>query len=196
MFVRTKLESDRLMKSLGVNYSPFEVCYSIQDVEKYLYDIAEPIGIREKRAGGGQLICNLSRQEAHQIILDGRVLFPLGIYHDVRETDSHLIYQGEIQLLEDYTLNARYCSVPGIKNREACKFNEGRINVLSCACDFSSPLHVHAGWYKGWSYRPLQEVIDYLVHFQLVGPVVEFSFYDVKLGCKNENIIIWEIRSY
>ncbi|MDO8641493.1 MAG: hypothetical protein Q7R33_08165, partial [Nitrosarchaeum sp.] len=60
MLIANKLESDKLIKDLKLNYSPFEVVYSFQEATKFIDIIEEPIGIREKRQGGGQLIVNLT----------------------------------------------------------------------------------------------------------------------------------------
>lgn len=195
MFVSNKLKSDELIRYLGVNYSPFEIVYDYKQAEKYITTIPEPIGIREKRRGGGQFIFGLSRLNALKILKDNIVPFPVGIYHDMHEAEKYLIYQGEIQLFDDYTISAVYCSIAGIKNREACRHKD-KILVSNITWDCSAPLYEHNGWFKGWRYKPLQEIIDYLVHYEIIGPVVEFSYYSKKVGWKNEQIVIWEIRNY
>ncbi|MDO8640732.1 MAG: hypothetical protein Q7R33_04245 [Nitrosarchaeum sp.] len=189
MFVSNKLDSDKLIKELKLNYSPFEVVYSFQEATKFINAIDEPIGIREKRQGGGQLIVNLTWPEALDILKSGKIAYPLSVYHDMRETETHLIYQGEVWLFPDGSLKATYNHTPEIKNREACSSHPARIHVN---IDMSDPLN--RKW--GWDYYPLRAIIDYCCEYGLIGPVVEFSYYSIPVGWKHEKIVIWEVRNY
>lgn len=77
----------------------------------------------------------------------------------------------------------------GIKCREAVIRKE--------AISFGVP-HQHPNILDqvSWDYRPVREVVDYLCEHSLIGPVIEYSYYSKKVGWKNEQIVIWEIRNY
>lgn len=45
-------------------------------------------------------------------------------------------------------------------------------------------------------YEYASKPIDYILRHGLIGMIVELSYYNVPVGIKNENIIIWECRNY
>lgn len=197
--IKTKLDSDECIRSSGVNYSPFFIAFDYRDAIEAVEKLKEPIGIREKRGGGGSFIFDLTKEQAISLILrqvdevrkktKPTFQYPCGVYYDMRETEDHLLYQGEIQLHSDGTMCGVYCTVPGIKNREACRHKEA----------------VHFGTYaptpnpfldKSWDYKPIRYAVDYICKYNIIGPVVEYSVYDIPTGWKKEPIVIWEIRNF
>jgi hypothetical protein len=190
-FPRNKMESDEMIRSIGVNYTPFEIVNSYEEAERVIDSIPAPIGIREKRAGGGKFLFGLDRSDVLRSISTKEVSLPVGIYQDMSDVESKMIYQGEIWLFEDGSLKATYNCTPGIKNREACSSHPGKVCVN---IDMSNPYNDQDRF--GWDYYPLRDIIDYCLTYRLIGCVVEFSYYSVPVGWKKENINIWEIRNY
>jgi len=190
LVVRNKIESDRIIRDLGVNYSPFCLVYNQKEAEKAIAKIKELIGIREKRAGGGHLITGLTVPQAFSFVNSkNMVAYPCSIYHDMRETEDHLRYQGEIQLHPDGTMCGIYNTTPGIKNREACIRSE----AVRFGTYYQSPAILDE---VSWDWRPVRDIVDYCCDYDLIGPVIEYSLYDVPVGWKNEFVVIWEIRNY
>ena len=190
---RSKSESDRLIRSSGVNYSPFVVVNSYEEAVAKIDSIPEPLGLREKKsAGGGLFLFGLTKSEFLKILRTKKgVSYPVGIYFDTAEAEQRLIYQGEFQLFPDGGLLATYSSVKGIKNREACADPKNFTTV-----DLRMDAIKHRTPEFGWDYQPLQFAIKYLCKHNLIGPVVELSHYGIGVGWKNEPIVIWEIRNY
>jgi hypothetical protein len=188
-FPRNKLESDELIRNIGVNYTPFEVVGSYEEAKKIIDSIPLPLGLREKRAGGGKLLFGLNREDVLDYIKNKEISLPVGIYQDMLEAEKNLIYQGEVWLFEDGSLKATYNHTKGIKNREACSSHPNKICVSICTCNFNL-------YRFGWDYYPLRAIIDYCLDYGLIGCVVEFSYYSIPVGWKKEKINIWEIRNY
>lgn len=190
MFIKNKLESDRLIISLGVNYSPFCLVFNQKEAEEAIPKITEPIGIREKRAGGGRLITDMTVQSALDFVRSkDMVPYPCSVYHDMQQVDCCMRYQGEIQLHQDGNMCGLYNTTPGIRNREACIRPEavrfGTYYQSSNVLDEVS-----------WDWRPVREIVDYCCEYGLIGPVIEYSVFDRPVGWKHEPIVIWEIRNY
>jgi hypothetical protein len=189
-FSRNKVESDELIRGIGVNYTPFEVIYSYEEAKKVINSIPLPLGLREKRAGGGgKFLFGLSRRDVLSCIKNKEISMPVGIYQDMSEVEKNLIYQGEVWLFDDGSLKATYNYTKGIKNREACSSHPGRI----CVNIGIDNKHLYR---FGWDYYPLRTIIDYCLDYGLIGCVVEFSYYSIPVGWKKEKINIWEIRNY
>jgi hypothetical protein len=189
-YIKSKEESDLLIHKIGVNYTPFEIAYSLNHAYEILHNFDyNLLGIREKKIGnhpgGGKFLCGLSRLEVFEYLNSNKIEYPIGIYQDMKFHEQLLIYHGEICLFPDGSLHARYCDIPNIKMRDAMKHPKA-INVNIDNTSYQ--------W--GWDYKPLREIIDYLCEYHIIGSVVEFSQYSIKAGCKNENIVIWEIRNY
>lgn len=190
MIVRDKLQSDNLIVSMGLNYVPFINVFSKEEAEYAISKIPEPIGFRAKKSWGGGLVGNMDREEAIAFLQSSQMLpYPCSVYQDIHAIDEHLIYQGEIQLHPDGTMCGVYCTVPGIKNRYACLHPE----AVRFGTYFQSPQTLEE---VSWDWRPVREIVDYCCQHSLIGPVIEYSYFSVPLGVKNESIVIWEIRSY
>jgi len=186
MHVKNKLDSDFWILTKRVNYSPFHLVYSTEQAIEKILILPEKIGIREKRAGGGKVIRQMTRDQAIDFVKsEEMVQFPCAVYHDLATNDGSLIYQGEIILSEDYEL-ARINRTPGITNREAMSRSDC-INFNSKSWDSRKNL---------WSNKELRPIVDYCCKYTLIGCVVEFGFYKVPVGVNREKILIWELRNY
>jgi|GEM_PF-2888893 len=195
MLITTKLDSDAKIKSLRLNYSPFKVVYAKEEALTFVEKINEPIGIREKRTGGGQLIRRMTKQQAIDFInSDKMVEYPCAVYQDVSETDTKLIYQGEIFI--DGTnghIAGRLSYVKSISVRAAML----RDDCFDIAYGTYHNMLYH--WDRrrcSMGLRRCKAIVDYCCKYNLIDCIVEFSYYSVPVGVNNENILIWELRNY
>jgi len=190
MKIRNKLESDKIIIESGINYIPFINVFNVDEAIKAAHNIPEPIGFRAKKSFGGNVIGNMTRKQALSYIRTQKDFsFPYSVYQDNRAIGDFLIYQGEIQLHKDGTMCGIYCNVPGIINRYAVLHSE----AIHFGMYYNSPYPQKE---VNWGWRPVRLIVDYLCKYNIIGPVVEFSYFTTPLGIKNEPIVIWEIRNY
>jgi hypothetical protein len=198
MFIKDKTHSFEMMEALGVNRVISRICNNTSELLDFVNDLAfnhKPFfGIRQldKRGGGGICKVNMkvkdyeTKNESDSIILAEQFeeeyskYFPLLLTESITHLTSEIIYQGEIQLLP-------------------CGRLWGRISYEKTWMRpaMNSPSVQHLSHERlTWDYFPIRVIIDYCVKYGLIGPVIEFQYFDRKVGINNEKIVLWELRNY
>ena len=195
MVIKTKLDSDAKIISLGLNYSPFKVVYTKEDALSFVNELEEPVGIREKRTGGGQVIRQMTRQQMINFIKSEKMVqYPCAVYHDVTETDTKLIYQGEIFIDGTNGLIAGRLSYVKSVSLRAAMLRDDCFDIAFA--DMSNEIYHWDNRRCCMGLRRCKAIIDYCCRYNLIDCTVEFSYYSVLVGVNNENILIWELRNY
>ena len=171
---RDKLESDRFIMASGMNYTPFALVATVEQVKQALQEIrdrkAYPVSIRFKGKGMQPFKPNLSIEAAYDFCVRHFEAdpTPLGIYEQTEDYDQYRQFNGEIQLSADGLLNAHFHpSSKGMKMRDALAHPEAQ--------------HVRG---VSWDYKPLRWAVDYLCRFgaDIIGPVIELSAFEKPVG--------------
>lgn len=183
--IRNKFESDYFIKKIWVNrlsehiftdkISPKELETFFDD---YNYDF---YNIRDKENAAGEFKYKLTRDEALEV---SKLYKKFSIYESLATADKVLILQGDVEIDDNFIMRASLSDIKNISNRQAMQNPVYNI--------YGHDLTLQ----KDPNIRGLSQVIDYISEYNLIGMVVEFSLYEVPVGEKRENIIIWELRNY
>lgn len=182
--IKKKDKSDTLIKKYGLNTMSSRIFTKeqIEDVKKFINDSQHKYySMRTKNKSSGKFLYLLKPEEVIQNISSFE-LFSLS--ESLVDADkNHLILQGEMQILNNWTCIASLSDEKGIPNRVVQ--NAPKYKLFFSLIDNYEP-----------SILGLKQIIDFYIIHELFGFVLEFSMYDVPVGIKKENIIIWEIRDY
>jgi hypothetical protein len=183
--IKNKQQSRETIKRLGLNYVPFITIRKGEYEKAWQFLIDSPMNyysVREiNNSGGGAFSDNMLvglDVIALTSILDEFELFPSLLVLD-RE---NLILQGELQLAQDMSILGSLSNIKGISNRKAMANPTYNLSVPSSQTIPRIP--------------GLDKVIEYMLRYELIGPVVEFTLYDQPVGVNSEPIVIWELRNY
>jgi hypothetical protein len=183
MLVMCKTESDLLMKNLNLNRITEDIFYRGQDDKVRKYLIENPFkhyNLRDKGTPGGKFFYKLTAKQ----VLEVTHIYPkFSLFESLAQADDLLVLQGEISISEQFKILASLDDRKGISNREAMQNPHWTLN--------SNDLIK-----RKYSIPGLNKVIDYIACNELFDVIVEFSMYDVPVGVNQENLLIWELRSY
>lgn len=96
---------------------------------------------------------------------------------------ENMLVQGDFYLTENFILSYGYSDIKGKSLRESSRNFPYKIWEL----DIKQRHYLNSN---------INKIVDYLVNNNLFNMTVELTLYDYKVGIKNENIIIWEVRNY
>lgn len=182
--IKNKQESDFIIKKLRLNRiieSEFtqETIGDLKrflQVHKYSY-----YNLRDKSQASGKFLYKVT---AEQILDQCKNYTRFSVYESLSLADKKLLLQGEIFIDSKFRVIASLSDIKGISNREAMK--NPKYNLSLDLTERKEPYNIQG----------LTKILDYIIEHNLIGMVVEFSYYDIPVGVNNENIIIWELRHY
>ncbi len=180
--IKTKKESLEWIKKKNLNYffeTIFETGFSLEDVKNFLDAHNEKFFIlRDKSGSGGKAYYKLTKEEvfAHIYEYDSFSLDVASLNYQ-----ENILLIGEVLLKKDMMLTYSVSTNKGSNQRvflEPSFF--GEVNLL-----YEKPTKIPS----------LDKVVDYLFHHELFDVIVEFCCYDCLVGCKSEDIAIFELRN-
>ena len=186
-YVRSKKESDELIKKLDLNCIKEEKIFNKykekdikEAVKKYLLETNyKYYNMRDKENASGKYLYKLSSEE----VLENMGWYNIfSVFESLSEADNRLVLQGEIYIDPNAKLIASLDNRKNISNRQAM-YNP-RYTLSLDLLQRNEPC-----------IPGLKEIIDYVFIKKLFGIIVEFSFYEIPVGLHQENMIIWELRS-
>lgn len=183
MNVENKQESDNLIRKMNLNRMLDGVFdkNTLYLLPQFLSKNVFPYyNLRDKASASGEF---LYQKTAQEILTLAPNYTKFSVYESLAEADKKLILQGDIQIDNDFNLLASLSDIKLISNRKAMESPVYHLNI-----DLKEKREPYI---KG-----LSEIINYIVRHELIGAIVEFSLFDLRVGINKENIIIWEIRNY
>jgi len=193
MFVKNKIESDSLIQKLNLNRI-IENYFKKNEIEKLKHFLIQNpcsyYNIRDKSSPMGRFLYKLTPDE---VLAQAEKYDFFSVCESLAEADKTLVLQGEILITEDYKIIASLSDIKGISNRQAMQSPEYRFEAEMIYNPYLKK--EEKPWSKIPDVRGLNTVIDYLFPYELIGVIVEFSLFDIPVGTKKENIIIWELRT-
>lgn len=182
--IKKKDKSDKLIIKYGLNKMSESIFYKgqLQEVKDFMNKTQHAFySMRDKNKSTSKFLYKLTPEEVIQNINN---LDRFSLNESLVDADTnHLILQGDIQILKNWTCIASLSDERGISNRMVQ--NNPKYKLFFNLINDIEP-----------SILGLKQIIDYYIIHELFGFVLEFSLYDVPVGTKKENIIIWEIRDY
>jgi len=166
--------------------------HETERLQRFLKDTKFPYyNMRDKSTPSGKFLYKLTPEEVLEYSKSYEVF---SVYESLAEADKMLVLQGDILISNDFSITASLSDIKGISNREAMYKPVykvwGDLVYKPFFCKGENP------WQKIPDIPGLDTVIDYVCAHELIGTVVEFSLFDVPVGIKRENLIIWELRNY
>ena len=183
--ITTKNKKDAIekMKQLGLNYFPLEV-FDVKNIEEIQAFFA-------KNKGESFIARNPSRTNAKYYYVDDfeqmKKLLPkfkkevtLGVSYKKYKEDIVLLGDVNIHKNDMVELTARIDSEADHRNiYEKPDYN------LRCSLDEDAI----------WRVPGFDKLAKYIVEHELYDIVVEFGVFSRKLGCKKDNVVVFELRS-
>lgn len=183
MLVMCKEQSDFIMEKFNLNRMAEAIFYRGQGekVKKFLEDNRfKHYNLRDKSTPGGKFFYKLTAEQ----VLEVTHSYPkFSVYESLAQADNFMVLQGEISISEQFEILASLDDRKGISNRDAMQNPHWTLN----------PNYLFK---RKYSIPGLDKVIDYICCNELFDVIVEFSMYDVPVGVNQENLLIWELRSY
>ena len=183
--IRTKEQSDYEIRARDLNRlvsRTFDVDVNESEILNFMEETNyKAYNIRDKVNAGGTFKYGVEPQDVLREI-KGYKKFSLA--ESLQEADKQLILQGDIEIDRNFNIRASLSDIAGISNRIAMqqpKYNIFNINLAEDKLPYICGL---------------DRVIDYICQHELIDMVVEFSYFNIPVGIKHENIIIWELRNY
>ena len=195
MSVNNKAKSDYLIKKLDLNRmleGRFKG-YETEKLKQFLEENPFPYyNIRDKGASMGRFLYKLTPDE---VLKYAPQYESFAVYESLAEADKKLVLQGDILITKDFTIIASLSDEKGISNRQAMNNPKYKIHA-----DMIYKPYFNIGeeqlWQRLPNVRGLNTLIDYICSHELIGMVVELSLFEIPVGIKKENIIVWEVRNY
>ena len=183
MLVMCKEESDFTMNKLNLNRMAEAIFYKGQDeeVKKFLIENRfKHYNLRDKSTPAGKFFYKLT---AEQVLEVTHSYTKFSVYESLAQADNYLVLQGEISISEQFEILASLDDRKGISNRQAMQNPHWTLNPNDLIM-------------RKYSIPGFNKLLDYICINELFDVVVEFSMYDVPVGVNQENLLIWELRSY
>lgn len=195
MRIVNKAESDSMIKSLNLNRM-LEGRFKSGEEEKLKQFLKENpfpyYNIRDKSSAMGQFLYKLSPSE---VISRSKEYESFAVYESLAEADKKLVLQGDVLIDKDFSIMASLSDVKGISNRLAMQTPVYKLHM-----DMTYKPYFNLGEEELWQRLPsihgLKTLIDFICSHELIGVVVELSLFDIPVGIKKENILVWELRNY
>ncbi len=183
MIILNKLESMQKIKMLNLNHFPY-IAFTgdnFDEVENFLSKYRNlKFAIRDSYS-------LMSKKFKNNLSLE-QVVYYLKKTKNVLITLSGLNYKnhkkitGEILIYTDMQINLSITMNSAFTTRDA-----------SNNPDYSICTNIFDKRVKVIPY--IDKIIDFIFNNNLFDIIVEFSFFDIPVGIKKENIIIWELRT-
>ena len=183
MKIRTKAESVKAVKTLGVNQFP-EILLTEVDEEKIKSFLEETKSewyvIRDKTVVASSKVRSVKPNEVIDYCKEADISkFTIGV--SFRDYKKYHICVGELHIHGD-TVDYFLSNNPDYSPRDLLKDP-----------DHSGTAHLFD---KKLRYiKGLQTAIDYAFEYNLIDMIVEFSVFSHPVGIKNEKVVIWELRT-
>lgn len=184
MLISSKKQSDDIIKKLDLNRIDGKTftANEITEAEKYIKTSPYPLfGIRDRKTAMGTFHHGVTPEDAMQKI-KGYEVFTV-CESLIAADKNHLLLQGEIEVKKNLDVIASLNDEAGTSNRDAMKNPKYKISFNDAM--ESTPKIIG-----------FNTVLNYIYTHELFDCVVEFGYYDIPVGVKRENIIIWELRNY
>lgn len=192
MNIRSKKDSNKIIKDLGLNvvkYKVFNVDDNVKrEVTDYMIengDLNKEWNIRDNDNYSGKFISNVKTQEVFG--LDFSNTSSIKVSESMKKYDTeNLVAQGDVWVDKGYNVRATISNKPGHTLREATSvvglFDTVEYNFVLEKCPVKHRDVVNS-------------IVDLICEHELLGCIVEFTLYNTKVGVSNEEIVVWEIRS-
>ena len=181
--IKTKQESLRLINSLKLNKLPeiYLKRFNEKEVLKFLKEYpAEYYAVRSKSQAGSKIF-NF-KVERNDVVSYVNSLTEFSINVSSFGFSNHQLCTGEVRVGWDMSISVCVSNNPEFSARDAGLMPD--YNFISTIDD------VRVKKIKG-----LKEVIDYIFKHELFDVIVEFAAFDILLGTRNENVVIFELRT-
>ena len=183
MFITNKLESIKKINELGLNKFP-EQLFSENDTEKVIEFLskypAKYYAIRDKSKAGGIFKLKVAYEDVLSEI-KGYTLFTINA-SSANYVENQLLV-GEIEVLSDGRIYAILSTNSNYSVRDA--LSNPSFNLSTDIFD------------KKLNQIPCFDIIyKYIIDHRLQNVIVEFAMFDTKVGIKEQNIIIYELRTH
>lgn len=184
MEIRNKLESIKKINDLGLNKFP-EQLFKKNQVENVLELLkqypSEYYAIRDKSKAGGIFKLKVSYKDVLEEISDYEI-FTINV-SSANYADNQLLV-GEVEILSNSGVYTMLTTDPTASVRDASKNPEFNIKT-----DIFDKATLRKIPYFDYIY-------EYIVSHHLENVVVEFSLFDKKVGIKEEQVIVYELRTH
>lgn len=181
--ITNKTQSDAEIKRRKLNHTIEGVFVKGQkaELESFLNQNSYPFyNIRDKSQSRGKFRYKLTKDE---VIARSVEYDRFSVYESLWEADERLVIQGDIFINNSFELIASLDSRKNIPLRSA---TNNPMYMLS----------IDLKERREPSIPGLTEAIDFIVKHELFNIYVEISVFEIPVGIKRENIIIWELRNY
>lgn len=183
MFITNKLESIRKINELGLNRFQ-EQLFTENDTEKVKEFLskypAKYYAIRDKSKSGGIFKLKIAYENVLNEI-KGYSLFTINV-SSANYAENQLLV-GEIEVLSDGRIYTTLSTNPTYSVRDALK---------NPSFNFSTDI-----FDKKLNQIPYFDMVyKYIIDYRLQDVIVEFSLFDKEVGIKNQNIVIYELRTH
>ena len=181
--IKTKKESLELIEKLKLNKLPeiYLRTFNKQKIESFLkeYD-ALYYAVRSKSVVGAKIFnFKVKKEDVMDYVKD---LTDFSINVSSFGFSKYQLCTGEVKLNKDLSISICVSNNPEFSARDAGLMPD--FNFVSTLED------VRVKNIKG-----LKEVVDYIFKNELFGVIVEFASFSIKLGTRNEKVVIFELRT-
>ena len=184
MIVKNKVDSIKIIKELGLNQLAEGLFFSGEEekVKEFLKENpAKLYAIRDRTKTGGIFKFNVKREDVLKEI-KGYKIFTINISSGTYK--NHQKLTGDIKISSDNTVCLTVTTDPGASVRDA--YSKSVFNFKTDIFDDRRLNQV-----PGFDY-----IYDYIYKHNLIDVIVEFSYFDIGVGTKNDKIVIWELRTH
>ena len=181
--VENKKESLEVINSLGLNKLPeiFIEKYDEDKILKFMNDYPSPTyAVRDREKSGSRLFKLRVEREKILNYVKGRSNFSLNVSGD--QISSHQLLTGEIMITSEMIVYL-------------CASDDKMASARDGANQPTYRLSAELGDPALKNISGIDYLIDYIFIHELFDITVEFAVFDKKLGTKNENVVIFELRS-
>lgn len=187
MFViRNKKDSVELMKKLGLNHFPLQVFdkNDLNGISQFIEQYpSEEYILRNTDKAKGKFFFVKNFAEAKSCLSEFDNYVTLGVSYNPYK--NNLVLVGDIKI--ERTDGKVKVSLTARADKNATHRNIYEKPKYNFYCDIEDDLL--------WNIKGCDKILKYVVDHELLGSIVEFAVYNVKLGINNEDVVISEIRT-
>ena len=184
MIVKNKVDSIKIIKELGLNQLPEGLFYRGEEekVKAFLKENSAALfAIRDRTKTGGNFKFNVKMKDVLKEI-KGYQIYTINISTSTYK--NHQKLTGDIKISSDNMVCLTVTTDPEASVRDA--YSKPVFNFQTDIFDKRKLDKV-----PGFDY-----IYEYIVKHNLIDVIVEFSYFDIEVGIKNEKIVIWELRTH
>ena len=187
--VDNKKHSDKLIKSLGLNYVPYKVfegnTFTEENIKEFTQGRKTLWNVRDYDSYSGNFRIGLTEEQI--CCLDINKNAKIKISESMKKYDlNNMVIQGDIFVDNKLNVIGTVSKVKGETLREVTNnpsmFETIRCNIVNEKINVGIRSEIH-------------KIIDYICEHNLFNVIVEFSMYDCSVGITGDNIIVWELRT-